>query len=67
MPSVDAKYQFMVEEWQNIDRHIQLFDWLYSLPLSVCYQFKWLFHKLLIHLTCRLWKDWIVFRSYADP
>lgn len=33
---MDEKYQFVVKEWHNIDRHIQIFNWLYSLPLSVC-------------------------------
>jgi len=32
---MDEKYQFVVKEWQTIDSHIHLFDWLYSLPLSV--------------------------------
>ena len=45
MSNMDEKYQFVVKEWQNIDRHIQLFVWLYSLPLSVFYQVRCLFHK----------------------
>jgi hypothetical protein len=28
-----ALYQFVVKEWQNIDRHIQLYDWLFLYPL----------------------------------